>query len=156
MNQHSPPTEQDHLNAAKQYQEYFDNALCEVGVRAPAPTLGQTVNDYRRETDRTIKRTCLPKDHPLYGINYRGLKNDSLDALEPQLLKAAVAERKNPNTVPPGEFREVNQLDPYTGRVVAKTFYGQECFVKQMGRPGRRVVNFMRSVVEPILSRREI
>ena len=45
MNAHSPPTEQEHFDRARDYQEYYDNSLREVGVRAPPPKLGQTVND---------------------------------------------------------------------------------------------------------------
>jgi hypothetical protein len=146
MNDHSPPTEQDHFNRAREYQEYYQNELSEVGIRIPAPVLGQTVNDYRRETLRNLKRTFLPRDHDLYQVQCRGLKNDSLQAFEPQFLKSFVAEQKNPNTVPPGEFREVNKLDPYTGRVMEKDFYGPESFVKRLGRAGRRVVAFMQSM----------
>ena len=43
-------------------------------------------------------------------------------------------EAENPNTVPPGEFRQVMVHNPYTGRVDAIKFVGPECFVKGMGR----------------------
>jgi hypothetical protein len=143
-------TPNDHFNAARKFQEYYDNALREIGVRAPSPVLGQTLGEYRRETDRTLKRTCLPPNHDLYKVNYRGLKNDSLQALEPQLLKACVAEMNNPDTVTPGEFRKVEVHDPY-GRVQMTKFIGPECFVKQMGRPGRRVVAFRAIPAENLL-----
>jgi hypothetical protein len=139
--------EQDHFNACRQFQEYYDNYLREVGVRAPPPTLGQTVSDYRRETCRRFKRTFLPPIHDLYQVNYRGLRNDSLQALEPQLLEACVTEANNPNTVTPGEFRKIEVRNPY-GQLQMTKFIGPECFVKQMGRPGRRVVSF-RTIVDP-------
>jgi hypothetical protein len=141
MNGHSVPTEQDHFQAARQYQEYYDDKLKEIGVRAPSPVIGQSVNDYRRETLRTLKRSCLPRDHELYAVQYRALKTDSLAALEPQCLQACVAETNNPVNVPLGELRAVNQLDE-AGRLVARRFIGQESFVKQLGRPGRRVEAF--------------
>jgi len=46
----------------------------------------------------------------------------------------AKKEAENPNTVPPGEFRQVMVDNPYTGRVDAIKFVGPECFVKGMGR----------------------
>jgi hypothetical protein len=98
-------SEQEHYAAAQKYQEYYDNVLRKVGMRAPQPTLGQKVNDYRVETLRMMKRTFLPQNHPLYKVNYRGLRDDSatISAFEPQLLNAVPIEAYNPAHVPPGE-----------------------------------------------------
>src|SRR5262249_52437212 len=49
-------------------------------TRAPEPVLGQSVNDFRRETLRTIKRTFLPPSHELYKNNRRGPPADALNA----------------------------------------------------------------------------
>jgi hypothetical protein len=139
--------EQDHFNAAKEYQGYYDGFLRTVGGRAPQPILGQTVGEYRRETLRTFKRTFLPQNHDLYQVQFRALRNDSLAALEPQLLEACVQNATNPQTlgVQPGEYREVKVQNPYTDRVDAIKFVGhwdptsrsEDSFVKYMGRPGR-------------------
>jgi hypothetical protein len=129
-------TPEEHYSAARRFQEYFDATLRKVGMRAPQPTLGTTVNDYRREILRTIKRTFLPQNHPLYQINMRGLPSDALAALEPQVLTACEAEANNPAHVPPGELKKIERLDEY-GKVRTIDFIGQEHFVKQMGRPGR-------------------
>jgi hypothetical protein len=134
-------TEQEHFNAARQYQEYYDATLRKVGTHAPAPRLGQSCNDYRRETLRQLKRTFLPQTHPLYEVQYRTLKADALGALEPQVLAACETEAVNPAHVPPGEFRMITPIDQDTG-LRSNVFIGKECFVKQMGRPGRRVVSF--------------
>src|SRR5262252_2215758 len=104
------PSEQEHFDAARRFQEYYDETLRKVGIRAPQPTLGQTVNDYRRETLRTIKQTFLPQNHPLYAVQMRALKADALGALEPQVLRAAVVEANNPCHVEPGELRKVEEL----------------------------------------------
>ena len=93
-------SEQEHFDAARRFQAYYDETLRRVGARAPQPTLGQTVNDYRRETLRTFKRTFLPEVHDLYKVNYRGLKADALQVFEPQLLEACVVEANNPVHVP--------------------------------------------------------
>jgi hypothetical protein len=133
---------EEHLSACLKFQEYYDNTLRKVGMRAPQPILGTTVNDYRRETLRTIKRTFLPQNHPLYAVQMRDLKADALQALEPQVLEAAVAEANNPCHVEPGQLRKVEELDEY-GKLKTIRWIGQESFVKQMGRPGRRVTSFL-------------
>ena len=100
------------------------------------------MNDYRRETLRTIKRTFLPQNHPLYAVQMRALKADALAALEPQVLQAAVVEANNPCHVEPGQLRKVEELDEY-GKLKTIKWIGQESFVKAMGRPGRRVKSFL-------------
>ena len=47
-----------------------------------------------------------------------------------------------PQHVPPGELKKIERLDEY-GKVRCVEFVGQESFVKQMTRPGRRVVKFL-------------
>src|SRR5215470_11652599 len=106
-------TSEEHLSASLKFQEYYDNTLRKVGMRAPQPVLGTTVNDYRRETLRSIKRTFLPQNHPLYAVQMRALKADALQALEPQVLQAAVKEANNPCHVEPGQLRKVEEIDPY-------------------------------------------
>ncbi|HJY80177.1 MAG TPA: hypothetical protein VKK81_03730 [Candidatus Binatia bacterium] len=134
-------TEQDHFDAARKFQAFYDETLRKVGMKAPQPVLGETLNHYRRETLRTLKRTFLPPAHDLYKVNYRGLKADALQVFEPQLLSACVTEANNPAHVPPGELRKIEKLDEF-GKVKTIEFVGQESFVKQMTRPGRRVVSF--------------
>ena len=135
-------TPEQHLSACLKFQEYYDDTLRKVGMRAPQPTLGQTVNDYRRETLRTIKRTFLPQNHPLYAVQMRQLKADALGVLEPQVLEAAVTEANNPVHVEPGQLRKVEELDEY-GKLKTIKWIGPESFVKAMGRPGRRVTSFL-------------
>jgi hypothetical protein len=134
-------TEQDHFDAARKFQAFYDETLRKVGARAPQPTLGQSCNDYRRETLRNLKRTFLPPAHDLYQVQYRQLKSDALQVFEPQLLQACVAEANNPVHVPPGELRKVEELDEY-GKLKSIKWIGQESFVRAMARPGRRVVKF--------------
>ena len=135
-------SEQEHFDAARKYQEFNDNTLRKIGMRAPQPTLGQTVNNYRRETLRTIKRTFLPEAHELYRIQFRALPTDVLNPFEAQLLNAVVVEADNPIHVPPGELRKVEELDEF-GKLKTIRWVGQESFVKAMGRPGRRVKSFL-------------
>jgi hypothetical protein len=135
-------SEQEHFDAARKYQEFYDNTLRKIGMRAPQPTLGQTVNNYRRETLRTLKRTFLPEVHELYKVQFRGLPADILNPFEAQLLSACVVEANNPAHVPAGELRKVEELDEF-GKLKTIRWIGQESFVKAMGRPGRRVKSFL-------------
>jgi hypothetical protein len=54
-------TQQEHFDASRKFQAYYDESLRNVGIRVPAPLLGQPCNDYRRETCRNLKRTFLPQ-----------------------------------------------------------------------------------------------
>ena len=134
-------TEQQHFDAARQFQGFYDDTLRRVGARAPQPVLGQKVDDYRREALRTMKRTFLPSAHPLYQVQFRGLRSDALPVFEQQLLPACVVEANNPAHVPVGELRKIERLDEY-GKVRFIDWVGQEHFDKAMGRPGRRVTCF--------------
>jgi hypothetical protein len=137
------PMNQDQLEyqkrSARLYQERFDNGLREIGVRAPEPVLGQVPNDYRREVLRAIKKNHL-QNHELYKLNMRGLPDEVLDNFEPMVINAAKSELCNNDNVPPGELRKVDKINSF-GRLCETNFYG-ESFVKQMNRPGRRVVSF--------------
>lgn len=135
-------TDQQHFDAARQFQEFYDQTLRKVGAKAPQPVLGQNVDDYRRETLRTLKRTFLPENHPLYQVQFRGLRSDALPVFEQQLFPAVIQEANNPAHVPVGELKKIERLDEY-GKVRCVEFVGQEHFTKQMSRRGRRVIKFL-------------
>lgn len=134
-------TEQQHFEASRSFQAYYDETLRKVGARAPQPILGQSVNNYRRETLRNLKRTFLPQNHPLYQVQFRDLRADALPVFEQQLLPACVEEAVNPQHVPPGQLRKIERHDEY-GKVRFIDWIGQQSFVKEMMRPGRRVLGF--------------
>jgi hypothetical protein len=145
-------TKQDHFQASRSWQAHYDEKFRQIGMRAPEPTLGQSVNDYRRETMRALKRAVLPQNHEFYKVNWRGLPADVLDRFEPQMLEAAVQEAWNPNNVPPGELRERVIRDP-RNNYEEHRFIGQESFIRLPNfgtdtqcyggfRPGRRVASF--------------
>jgi hypothetical protein len=135
--------EKDHFDVNRQIQEKYQNTLDQIGVRVPPPVLGQSVNEYRCEMLRQLKRTFLPQNNEYYRLNYRGLKNDSaaLNALEPLALQEILVQAQNPMNVPKGEIREIKEYDR-DGRHIASRFIGQDSFVKFMSRPGRRVLSF--------------
>jgi hypothetical protein len=125
------------------YQERADNALQPWDIRAPAPVLGEDVAKDRRDLAVKLKKQ-LPEDHQLRKVQYRRLDDTTLSIFEPQLYRAVRAEALNPNTVPPGEFRRVVKVD--TNGLKMVEWIGQQSFVKEMGRPGRRVKSFRRLV----------
>jgi hypothetical protein len=127
-------------DAIRQYQVLYDDVLRKVGRRAPAPVLGQTLGQYRRETLRMMKQTFLPQSHELYRIQMRTLADDALGAIEPMVLAAVPVAANDPSHVPPGQLRRIEELDDY-GKLKTIRFIG-ESFVKQFTRPGRRVVSF--------------
>jgi hypothetical protein len=131
-------TPQEHFDAARRFQEYYDNTLRRVGMRAPQPVLGESVNDYRRKVLLMAKKTFLPRSHELRQFSLDDVKADALQVLEPRFLEAFVTEAHNPAHVPPGELRKLERLDEY-GKVKTIDFIGQESFVKQMARPGKRM-----------------
>jgi hypothetical protein len=121
------------------YQERADAVLEPWDVRARSPILGEDIAKYRRDLAVQLKR-LLPDGHEFKKVQYRQLNDSALDALEPQLYRAVHAEAHNASSVPPGEFRKVIEVDQGGTRIVK--FVGQESFVKQFTRPGRRVVSF--------------
>jgi hypothetical protein len=66
---------------------------------------------------------------------------DSFRHVEKMMLADCNVEAHNPMHVPPGQFKMIERRNPY-GQVSERVFIGQDCFVKQMGRPGRRVISF--------------
>ena len=131
-------TEQEHFEASRKWQEYYDNRLRSVGIRAQEPILGETTDDYQR---RVAKKTFLPKSHQLRQFSLDDIKNDALPVVRDKILDAVSVEAFNAQNVPPGELRKIERFDDY-GKVKEIQFIGQESFVKAMGRPGRRVVGF--------------
>jgi hypothetical protein len=126
--------------AARVYQQRYDDALSPWDLRAPAPVLGEDIAEYRAKLAILAKHQ-LPPDHQLRKVQYRRLDSAIFDNFEPQLLRACRQEAYNPATVPPGEYRKVVELDGNGMRMVR--WVGQESFVKDMGRHGRRVVSFL-------------
>jgi hypothetical protein len=134
---------QQHFDASRKWQEFYQREVEDIGLNIPPPTLGQTTNSYRREMMRLLKKTFLPPSHELSRVQMRSLPDDVLEGYEKMLLPAVKVQAFNPATVPRGEIREVVKTDVNGLRV--RNFIGQESFVRGMMRPGRRVVSFLTS-----------
>jgi hypothetical protein len=130
-----------HMHAsARVYQQRFDSAFEPWGMRAKAMTLGEDVDSYRRSLAIQGKR-LLPETHKLRVVQYRSLKADAYEVLEPQLLKA-VAEHGNRNDSVPFDapLRQVTETSE-TGTKITK-FLGQRSFVEDFKAIPRRVAYF--------------
>jgi hypothetical protein len=98
---------------------------------------GEGLFDYRKR---------LAKDLKTHSPQWKNAKLSRLDEeifgpIENQIYADATAAAANPVDLKAGELRMVTKIDPATG-VRTNVFYGSESFVKQMGRPGRRVASF--------------
>jgi hypothetical protein len=140
--------EAKNLDACRRFQAYYDDSLCRhVGIRAPQPTAGEDINHFRARSLNLFKRIFLPPVHE-YHVGYHQLARADATAFnnfERSMLEACRVEAYNPAHVPPGELRMIEERNPY-GQVTMRKFIGQEHFVKQMGRPGRRVIKFRQPV----------
>jgi hypothetical protein len=127
-------------SSARIYQERFDNALSPWGVRADAPTLGQDIDDYRRQHLVRIKK-LLPEGHELRKVQIRSLPADVLNVFEPQFLGAASDSAFRPDAVPAGTIERRESVDGNTGRKIVH-WIGERSFTHDFTRPGRRVTSF--------------
>jgi hypothetical protein len=126
--------------SARVYQQRYDDALQPWDLRAPAPVLGEDINAYRAKLAILAKHQ-LPENHQLRKIQYRRLDTPIFDNFEPQLLTAVQRAAYDATTVPPGQYRKVTEIASDGMKIVK--WIGQESFVKEFNRPGRRVVSFL-------------
>jgi hypothetical protein len=84
----------------------------------------------------------LPYDHQLRRVKLWDLSRAAFEALEPQVYTACRDAANRPDSVPVGEMRKIEVVNPQNGQKEVH-FIGQESFVKQFTRPGRKVVSFL-------------
>ena len=125
--------------AGRIYQQRFDDALAPWGTRANAPALGQDLDDYRRDHLVRIKK-LLPDGHELGSVPIRQLQPDALAVMEKQILAAASDSAFRPDAVPHGQIERRVQVDENGQKIVH--WLGTESFVRELGRPGRKVTSF--------------
>jgi hypothetical protein len=110
-------------------------------------TLGEDVDSYRRDLAVQGKR-LLPGDHKLRSVQYRSLKADVFNVLEPQLLKAVAEYGSRNDSVPyDAPLRQVTETSENGTRITK--FLGMRHFVEQFKAIPRRVAYF-RTAVGPV------
>jgi hypothetical protein len=138
-----PLTPQEHAEKISSYRVYYNRLLEPIGFQSPTPKAGQRGGEYRRQALQTFADSLLPQSHTFAQMPWTDKERMPYDVLknfEPQLLQHCVTEYQNPANVPYGTLREITKTTTNGAKTI--TFVGQDCFVKFMGRPGRRVTSF--------------
>jgi hypothetical protein len=131
------PRSDDEHAAFAEAQSRADAIFNGFGKRAPRPLEGETLFDYRKRM-----ATALKSHSPQWkNAKLSRLDSEIFEPIEAQIYADAASAAANPVDLKAGELRMVTKIDPATG-VRTNVFYGSESFVKQMGRPGRRVQSF--------------
>jgi len=131
------PRSDDEHAAFADTQARADAVFNGFGQRAPRPLEGEGLLDYRKRL-----ATKLKSHSKIWGgVKLSVLPEEAFGIAENQIYDDATTAAANPVDLKAGELRMVTKIDPATG-VRSNVFYGQESFVKAMGRPGRRVASF--------------
>jgi hypothetical protein len=131
-----PKTDAEHA-AFADAQARADAVYQGFGKHAPRPLEGEDLLDYRKRLATNLKmHSPRWKDGKLSRLD-----DENFAQIESQIYADAASAAANPVDLDAGELRMVTKIDPTTG-VRSNVFYGKESFVKQMGRPGRRVTAF--------------
>jgi hypothetical protein len=131
------PKSDDEHAAFADAQARADAIFNGFGQRAPRPLEGEGLVDYRKRL-----ATKLKSYSPVWkSVKFSQLPEEAFGIAEGQVYADAIAAASNPTDLEAGELRQVTKTDPSTG-VRTIVFYGKDCFVKQMGRPGRKVQAF--------------
>ena len=127
-------------SAARVYQARADDAFSPWGFRAKEPVIGEDPDRYRRRLMIQAKRQ-LPETHALQKVTVNRLPTDALEPYETLFFKACKESATRPDSVPPGELRRIEEIEPNGTKTVK--WVGQECFVRDLAPPVRRVLGFL-------------
>jgi len=125
----------------REYQQRCDDALQPWGERAPMPRADESIKDYRHRLASTMQRR-LPERHSLRDMDLDTLPSEAFAIFETQMYPAVAAAADQTDSVATDELREVTRINPRNGYKEVH-FLGRDSFVKQMMRPGRRVISFL-------------
>jgi hypothetical protein len=125
--------------SARVYQQKYDDAFQPWNVRAPAPVLGEPIENYRRNLAVQAKK-FLPEGHELRELQYRSMPDAAFEAFEPQLLKACQESAFRPDALADDEMRPVQKVNKDGLKIT--DWIGKHSFVKWMKPPVRYVLGF--------------
>jgi hypothetical protein len=110
-------------------------------MRARGPTLGEDIDDYRRDLAVQGKK-LLPDDDKYRRVQYRRLDNVAFEAVEPDLLKRITEYGRSNDSAPAnGPLREIVEANPDNGQKMVR-FLGKRSFVHDFKSPVRYVTSF--------------
>ena len=126
--------------SARVFQARADQAFEPWGMRAPEPIIGEDPDDYRRRLMIRAKNQ-LPENHELRKITVKRIPGDALDNFEKMYYDACRDAGTRNDSIPPGEMRMVEKVNPHNGRKFIE-FYGTRSFIRDMKPFVRRVLGF--------------
>jgi hypothetical protein len=119
-------------------QSRWDSTFAALGRSAPARRADESGTSYLRRLSR-VGRKYIPRGEQIAQVDFDELP----DAVVPkfsELMRAAVARNVvRTDNMQPGELKSVMRRDENTGMQI-REWHGPTSFVKEMGRPCRRVV----------------
>jgi hypothetical protein len=124
--------------------QIFNDALQPFGRTVPPARDDQSYYPYLRQCTDIAARYMNPSNK-YSRYDYTSPDHVPLDILvnfSDHVLKGVRDAVRDPDTVAKGTMREIVNRDPATNAVTSREFVSKECFVKAMGRPGRRVVSW--------------
>lgn len=130
----------------REIQSRYDSAFRSFGTEVPAPVDDEAPSAYRSRLFNRLGRKLSP-DHELASIRADDLGNQPqvFDNFEEMIIAAAKAEGERPsqeNLPPNGEIIARHRTDSDTGSKVTE-FFGRESFIKDLTRPGRKVLRLI-------------
>jgi hypothetical protein len=124
--------------------QLFDDAFRAHGQKTPEPRADERPSAYRRGLFESLRHK-LPDSHDLAGVRADQLPSgDAYLNFEAIIISAAKQEGERPseaNLPPSGEMVARHRVDD-TG-VKTTEWFGKSSFIKDMGRPGRRVLRIV-------------
>jgi hypothetical protein len=131
------PRSDDEHAAFADAQARADAVYSGFGKRAPRPLDGEELLAYRKRLATGLKS----HSSRWKTVKFARLDDETFSPIESQVYDDATTAAANPIDLEAGELRMITKVDPTTNQRT-NVFYGKESFVKQMGRPGRRVASF--------------
>jgi hypothetical protein len=119
---------------------FYDDAFRSFGVETPPPVDDERPGNYRHRLYERLRRK-LPNHHSLADVRGDELHGVAFVNFEKMLLEAAKAEGERPsveNMPDDGTIVMRVRSDANTGGKYNE-FWGKTSFIKEMGRPGRKV-----------------
>jgi hypothetical protein len=119
--------------------ERWDATFQKLGRSAPAQRADEATVDYQRRLAR-VGRRYIPAGEEIARVRFDHTMVDAVVPKFSEMMRAAVERNLyRTDNMQPGELRPVLETDPNTG-MKTRSWIGPTSFVKEMGRPCRRVV----------------
>jgi hypothetical protein len=129
-----------YAEGCREYAARYDDSFASFSVQTPQPVDGEHPEKYRIRLFNRLARK-LPEGHEWGSTRADDLPlGPAMDRIEEFVLAAAKAEGERPSAenLPEDGIIMRTRTDANTGSRFNE-FYGRESYIKQMGRPGRRV-----------------